>query len=198
MKRLVFFTALAFLALTAAQAQASSFSLNFGGLQDGEQVLDYYAGGFGSLGSGPGPDFDIVFSPSFIAVMAIPPYGPNRAGELSGPLAIMDVAGGFTGLLSFYYEAPDSSGLVTIWSGLDGTGAMLASFPLVASSDWDVAGSPFSGTAMSVTYSGTPGTRFDVITNHGFVIPEPSSIVLLTSGIAGAAVGFRRRGRSAR
>jgi hypothetical protein len=42
--------------------------------------------------------------------MAVPPQAPDRVGELAGASAIMNVEGGFTNLLWFYYEASDNAG----------------------------------------------------------------------------------------
>jgi hypothetical protein len=42
--------------------------------------------------------------------MAVPPEAPDRVGELAGASTIMDVEGGFTNLLWFYYEASDNAG----------------------------------------------------------------------------------------
>ena len=194
MKRFFFLSMLgALIPLTITSARADVFTLDFGGLQNGEEVLSYYDAGFGSLGSGPGPDYGITFTPSFLAIFAVPPYGPDRVGELNGPSAVMDVEGGFTNLLSFYYQASDNSGLVTIWSGFDGTGSMLASFSLPAMAIWTPAGASFSGTAMSVLFTGTPGIRLDDITNAGFVIPEPASLLLLGTGFVAGATVLRRR-----
>lgn len=180
----------------ATPALAGDFYLDFGGLKNNEEVLSYYDGGLGSLGSGPGPNYGITFTPTFLAIKAVPPYGPERVGLLNGTSAIMDVSGGFSGLLSFYYEAADNSGLVTLWSGLDGTGTQLASIPLAQSDIWNADGTVFSGTAMSVVFSGTPDAlMFDIINDQGFVIPEPSSLILLGTGLAGLFAGLRQRRR---
>jgi hypothetical protein len=54
-------------AATAVAGPLAGVSLGFDGLQDGEQVLDFYNGGFGGLGSGPGPMFDVSFTPGLAA-----------------------------------------------------------------------------------------------------------------------------------
>jgi hypothetical protein len=110
MKRQLFL--LLFLAslLTAAvtNALAIPFVLNFGGLQNNEEVLNYYNGGAGSLGSGPGANYGITFTPSFVAIMDVPPASSpfNRVGLLNGPSATMDVSGGFTTVFSFTMKPP--------------------------------------------------------------------------------------------
>jgi hypothetical protein len=71
-------------------------TLDFNPLQVGEQVQNYYNGGLGSVGTGPGPSYGITFTGTFTAVSGglMPPTG--RAETLSGARAVMNIPGGLT------------------------------------------------------------------------------------------------------
>ncbi len=121
-------------------AEAAVISMNFPGLQDGELVNDYYNGGTGSFGSGGGTNYGV----SYVNATALNEADNNIAGLSGSPNAItfvsdtsmtMDVAGGFSTGLGFVYSAPFFGGVATIWSGLDGTGTLLASLTLGATPD---------------------------------------------------------------
>ena len=174
-------TLLAAVAFTAASVPAANASivLNFAGLNGAaeETILNYYNGGFGGDGSGPGPNYGITFGPDAISCNGGAtgtcntdqiPGGPGAqiAFFLTGPGDIVDIASGFDTGFSFFYSAINNPGDVTVWSGLDGTGTMLAdlNLPTTPSSGpgcvkqfcpFVAAGITFSGTAMSVNFSGT-------------------------------------------
>jgi hypothetical protein len=163
--------------------------LDFNALQVGEEVQGYYNGGFGSMGTGPGPDFGITFTNDFVTV-ADGVFGPPlRAEELTGGSGIMDVALGFSGPLSFYYKNSGAEGAANLYSGLDGGGSLVGTLLLPTMSSFAATGLVTGVPFRSVVFTGSANTLvFDNITFGALVIPEPASISLLL--IVLAALGF--------
>jgi len=183
----------------AGTTRADPIVLTFDGLSG--QVLTFYAGGFTSGGNGPGPNFGVTFSPNV------------RVGTLSGTIfflpqtpscnpcfGIMNVSSGFVSQLSFLAASntlDDPTVIVRIFDGLDGTGNILAqTSPIAPGHSLQLFTVTFDGLARSVTLGGIAGfAEFDNITftpagTPG--IPEPASVVLITSGLVGLALRSRR------
>jgi len=193
---------LLFLATKTAVAQ-TTVVIGYDSLQCAEFVNNYYAGGFGSLGSGPGPNYGITFSSNAQvqtdAKISLPSCGskinggqdttnmpspPNGMLFQSGTAATMNIAAGFTGGFSFYYAAPYYAGSVTVWSGPNATGKELASLNLPATGGcssipvyciWSPIGVSFSGAAQSVNFGGsTDYIVFDSITLGVSLVVNPA------------------------
>src|ERR1035437_6208549 len=102
------FSCLPLLLIGAVGAHADL--LDFNALQVGEGVQGYYNGGFGSKGTGPGPNFGITFTNAFVTVADGVFGAPFRAELLTSGSGIMDVAASFSGPFSFYYENSGAEG----------------------------------------------------------------------------------------
>jgi len=209
------------LVLSVVSATAGTTVLTFEGLQDEEAILNYYNGGFGGNGSGPGPNYGITFGANSLAIISGAnggsgnfsgaPSMPTIAFFLSGPGDVMDVPAGFDTGFSFYYSAVVYPGEVDVWSGLDGTGTELASIylPVTPSGGagctygsycpWFPIGVSFAGTAESAVFTGTADyIGFDNITLGASTpvgAPEPTTLALLGSGLLGL-LGMNRRRKS--
>lgn len=160
---------------------SATIVLNFAGLNGNseEGPANYYNGGTGSLGSGPGPNYGITFGADAISCSGQPGGSCNTAAIPGGPGAqivffvagtgdLMNVAGGFDTGFSFYYSSPFDTGTVDVYSGVNGTGTLLASINLPLTPDgsgtagcdaepycpYEAIGVSFSGTAESVNFSG--------------------------------------------
>jgi hypothetical protein len=171
-------------------------TLTFEGLRDRESVLNYYNGGLGGNGSGSGPAYGVTFSPNALAIIDGDAGGTGNFGGEPTPstilffltgTAIMNVPSGFTTGFSFYYSAINSPGTVTVYSGVNASGSVLASIPLPLTphsgapdptgefSPLVPVGVSFSGTARSVDFSGTVNQiGFDNIT-FGSQTPTPGA-----------------------
>lgn len=215
--------------LLAATVLASAFvspvaaqSLNFAGLNGDSQeaVLEYYNGGTGSLGSGPGTNYGISFSSNALACSVQPngrcntgglPTGGNALFFLSGAAATMNVSGGFTSGFSFFYSAINDPAFVRVFDGLNGTGNLLATLSLATTpsqpgSDacaggafcpYVAAGIEFAGTARSVDFGGAADqVAFAAITINSATpgaVPEPAGWAVMLLGFGAMGGAMRRR-----
>ena len=214
-------TAVLCLVLLAPHASATVV-LGFEGLQDCEQILQFYNGGLGGYGSGPGPDYGISFGADALALIdadaggtgnfANEPSPDNIAFFLTGPGVIMDVPAGFSTGFSFYYTNIYNPGSVDVWDGLNASGTLLASLylpalgssgngdPTGAYDTWAPVGVAFPGSAKSVNFSGSANyIGFDNVTLGSQTpspgVPEPTSIALLALAAGGIGATLRKRRR---
>jgi hypothetical protein len=216
-------TALTFCALLAVVLSSSAFAhsgqlLSFQGLGDLQPVGDFYNGS----GLPNTPNYGVTFSSNFIGLRSYANGGNgNFAGTLTGTPAIfingtvgsavtgtMNSTPGFSNGLNFYYTAGftgNQTETVTVWSGANGTGTVLATITLGNNNGsctnpaycvWSNVGINFSGTAHSVTFSGPADEiGFSDITlgSNSTAVPEPSTMYLLGFGIFGIAASQARR-----
>jgi PEP-CTERM motif len=202
--------------LTTA-ANANVDVMTFEGLQNGESINSYYNGGTGGNGSGPGPNFGVSFTSNSLAIISNAsggsgnftnaPSGHTIAFFLTGVGDTMNVAAGFTTGFSFFYaDQVGFTGVVDVYSGLDGTGTLLASLSLPSTPNpYNVfvpIGVSFSGTAESVVFGGSANfIGFDNITigaSSPGGTPEPSTWAMMLIGFAGLGfAGYRSSRKTA-
>jgi len=132
---------LVLLAGTLCLGQTSgTVTLTFEGLKDQESILNYYNGGYGGSGSGPGPNYGITFGSDSRCIVAQSagglgdfsgnPSGVSVAFFSAGAGVLMNVPTGFKTGFSFYYAAANTPGRVSDYDGLNGTGNVLATLTL--------------------------------------------------------------------
>jgi hypothetical protein len=198
----IMFRAVVGISALSLAASAHAQTIDFDAITTGATVDKYYAGGLDSLGE-TGPDYGVAFTLGDWVTTT--DFGetsqPNLAYSDSG-LGMMDAFGGMTGFVKFSYGAGTDT-TINIYSGLDGSGTLLASRLLTANSiyGFDWATITFSGNAHSVQILGDPGNfgwddiSFGGLSDTGSV-PEPASWALMLGGFA-LVGGAMRRGKRA-
>lgn len=223
--------ALALAAAGAAQA-GPVVSLNFEGVNATypsgfAAIQNFYNGGTSSDGT-TGANFGITFSPNALAIClnstTVVCSNTSRGGLapgsdkgalffLSGSNTFMDDPAGFTNGFSFNYVSASQPGSVSAYSGLDGTGTLLATLNLSPNAGscpgysagfcpFSAAGVAFAGIAKSISFAGVANQIvFDDVTfgstkpGPGGGVPEPSTWAMMLLGLVGAGAALRNSQR---
>ena len=166
------FLALFLLVLSVLSEAQTKGSVTFSGLKNLEFVNQFYDGGQGSLGSGPGPNFGLQFTANAQTIVSASKGGSgnfinNPGGSpviffQTGSNVTMTATNGVQTAVLFYYSALQT-GTATVYAGPNGTGAILASVTLPPNNSgcntyklcvWSPVGLPLSATAASIKFAG--------------------------------------------
>lgn len=221
-----------FLAVPLAAHAGRVITLNFEGIAPYPNLSDipidnYYNGG--AAGDGAiGPNYGVTFSASaqLLCLNTLTVFCSNSSkggrgvgSELSAldfsapqPTSVwIDVAGGFTTGFAMDYSDPYFAQTVGIYSGLNGTGTLLASgtLPLTPYGckpyradfcPFENFSLAFSGTAKSVVFTGKFSPGYDDLTfgSTTVSVPEPGTLALLGLALGLAPLALRRRRAASR
>jgi hypothetical protein len=168
------FITLSLLLLSVLSEAQTKGIVTFGGLKNLEFINQYYDGGNGSLGSGPGPNFGLQFTANAQTIVSASKGGSgnfinNPGGSpvmffQTGNTVTMTATNGVQTAVLFYYSALQT-GSATFYAGPNGTGAILASVTLPPNNSgcttyklcvWSAVGVPLSAPAGSISFAGVP------------------------------------------
>ncbi|WP_188715308.1 PEP-CTERM sorting domain-containing protein [Paracoccus acridae] len=196
----------AILLAMASQTQAATIVLDFEGIYEtypsnsSATVGGFYNGGTSSVGTS-GTNYGVEFSGNALAVclntletscsngsrggLGNPASQQTALFFVEGTETFMNVAAGFTTGFSFFYSSVNVAGSISVYDGLNGTGALLATLALGVtasncSSEYNAPFCPFAasgigfeGLAKSVSFAGAGNQiAFDDVT-FGSVTPDP-------------------------
>lgn len=203
------FIALLLLFLPMLSGAQTKGIVTFGNLKNLEFINQFYDGGKGSLGSGPGPNLGLQFTANAQTIVSASKGGSgnfiNNPGGYpvmffqTGDAVTMTATNGIGVALWFYYSALQT-GKATVYAGPNGTGTILASITLPPNNSgcttyklcvWSAVSAPLSTTAGSITFAGVADYLAIGSIHLGSAIP--TSMVLTSSqnpSVQGEAVTF--------
>jgi hypothetical protein len=219
----------ALIAATAMSARAGSIvDLTFQGIapypnSSNVAILNFYNGGTSSIGTS-GTNFGISFPSNALLIclnsLSVDCSNTSKGGLgnpasqqgglffLSGSNTFLNDPKGFTTGFSFTYSAIGAPGSIQVFSGVNGTGTLLATLTLPTTPSgpcpgYDAGFCPFvpigvtfSGTAESINFGGDANQIvFDDVTfgsSTPGTTPEPSTLLLFGTSLLGLAP-FRRK-----
>lgn len=196
-----------------------------------EGISTFSSGNTAPIGNfyngGGGPNYGVDFSPNAVALCFNTATrqcsNTSRGGRgdpasqgagldfLTGSSAYVNRAAGFTNGFSFFYSAINQPGSFSVYTGLNGTGTLLATLalPLTARGPepcfsagfcpFVAAGVSFAGTAQSAVFSGVQDqvifddVTFGSATAGMTTTPEPGTFALVGTGLLGLVPMLRRK-----
>jgi len=189
--------AILLLSLAAPLAAQTKGTVSFGGLKNLEFVDNYYNGGTGSMGSGPGKDFQLEFTTNAQAIISAAKGGSgnfinNPGGSPvmffgTGTSVVINAKAGISTAMWFTYSALQA-GTVTIYDGPNGTGNILSSIALTPNNVgcntykmcvWSPVGIPLTTNVGSIRFSGA--ANFLGIGAIHLGVKIPTSITIASS-----------------
>lgn len=190
----------------------AAITLDFEGVTSFASINDFYNGGTDSAGAS-GTNYSVSFTGAALALQndALGPYFSNAPtpgtvmfASPDSP-AILNFDAGFNGLLQFYYSSTVAAfDEVKVYSGLNGTGALLFSIGVNNNAQLGCSDSPFCHfDAVSILFP-TLAKSIDFSANAGLVafdnitlspVPEPTGIALMLAGFGLVGAIARRRSR---
>ncbi len=184
-----------FLFLLPALSEAQTTAIvNFARLKNLEFINQFYDGGLGSLGTGPGPNYGLQFTANAQVIISASKGGsgsfignPGNNPVMffqTGNNVTMTATNGIETGMWFYYSALQP-GQATVYAGPNGTGTILASISLPSNNSgcttyklcvWSVVAVPLSATAGSITFAGVPNYLAIAAIHLGHAIPTTMTL----------------------